>query len=105
MSERSRVEQQRPVGRSLAAKITPPRETEEGTTRRHGFARTAGEVFARREHRAKTMRAIAEACGILPGSLYHHFRGKEDITPEVMAGTTANFVALTEEIAARPGRR
>ncbi|HEX2863016.1 MAG TPA: TetR/AcrR family transcriptional regulator, partial [Deinococcales bacterium] len=75
----------------------------EATARRQAIVKTAAQVFARRGYRATTMRAIAEACGILPGSLYHHFRGKEDIILEVMAGTTADFVTVLEAIAARPG--
>jgi AcrR family transcriptional regulator len=73
---------------------------QELTTRRHDLIRLAATVFSQRGYRGTTMRHIADAAGILPGSLYHHFASKEEILREVMEQSTADFVARLEEIAA-----
>ena len=46
----------------------------------------AGELFAQKGYRATTVREIAEAAGILSGSLYHHFDSKESIGDEILSG-------------------
>src|SRR5215831_11819100 len=46
----------------------------------------AGELFAEKGYRATTVREIAEAAGILSGSLYHHFDSKESIGDEILSG-------------------
>jgi len=47
--------------------------------------RLAGELFAEKGFRATTVREIAEAAGILSGSLYHHFDSKESIGDEILS--------------------
>jgi AcrR family transcriptional regulator len=44
----------------------------------------AGELFAEKGFRATTVREIADAAGILSGSLYHHFDSKESIGDEIL---------------------
>ena len=44
----------------------------------------AGELFAQKGYRATTVREIADAAGILSGSLYHHFDSKESIGDEIL---------------------
>jgi len=39
----------------------------------------AARLFAERGYAATSMRDIAAACGMLPGSLYYHFAAKEDL--------------------------
>ncbi len=46
----------------------------------------AGELFAQKGYRATTVREIADAAGILSGSLYHHFDSKESIGDEILSG-------------------
>jgi len=46
----------------------------------------AGQLFAEKGFRATTVRDIAQAAGILSGSLYHHFDSKESIGDEILAG-------------------
>jgi AcrR family transcriptional regulator len=41
-------------------------------------------MFAQRGLRATTVRDIADAAGILSGSLYHHFASKEEMVDEVL---------------------
>jgi TetR/AcrR family transcriptional regulator, cholesterol catabolism regulator len=52
--------------------------------RRELILSTAAEMFARRGLRATTVRAIADAVGMLSGSLYHHFPSKDAIFDAVL---------------------
>jgi AcrR family transcriptional regulator len=45
----------------------------------------AAELFAQKGYRATTVREIADAAGILSGSLYHHFDSKESIGDEILS--------------------
>jgi AcrR family transcriptional regulator len=46
----------------------------------------AAQLFAERGLRATTVRDIADAAGILSGSLYHHFDSKESMVDEILRG-------------------
>ncbi|HEX3921456.1 MAG TPA: TetR family transcriptional regulator, partial [Streptosporangiaceae bacterium] len=72
-----------------------PRATAAGTItadpgvrseRRAHMITLAGELFAQKGYRATTVREIADAAGILSGSLYHHFDSKESIGDEILSG-------------------
>src|ERR1700733_2010626 len=52
--------------------------------RRADVMQTAAELFAQKGFRATTVREIADAAGILSGSLYHHFDSKESIGDEIL---------------------
>ncbi len=54
--------------------------------RRAEMVAIAAELFAQKGYRATTVREIADAAGILSGSLYHHFDSKESIGDEILAG-------------------
>ena len=54
-------------------------------TRRDEVLRIAGELFARRGFKNTTVRDIADAAGILSGSLYHHFDSKESMVDELLS--------------------
>lgn len=56
------------------------------TTRREELLALAAGLFAERGLRATTVRDIADAAGILSGSLYHHFSSKEAIVDEILRG-------------------
>ena len=56
--------------------------------------RTAARLFERRGYAATTISDIAEAAGILPGSLYHHFASKEDIAVDLLASYSRALAAL-----------
>jgi len=53
----------------------------------------AGELFAEKGFRATTVREIADAAGILSGSLYHHFDSKESIGDEILSGFLNDVLA------------
>src|SRR3954447_9814517 len=52
--------------------------------RRAHLLELAGALFAEKGFRATTVREIADAAGILSGSLYHHFSSKESIADEIL---------------------
>ena len=52
--------------------------------RREQILAIAAELFAERGFAATTVREIADAAGILSGSLYHHFDSKEAMVEELL---------------------
>ena len=47
--------------------------------RRERLIEVAARVFNQKGYEAASLREICEAAGILPGSMYYHFRSKEDL--------------------------
>ncbi len=58
--------------------------TEQPISRRDELLDLAATMFAERGLRATTVRDIADSAGILSGSLYHHFKSKEQMVEEVL---------------------
>ncbi len=58
--------------------------------RRAEILETAATLFASSGLRT-TLKDIADACGILPGSLYHHFDSKEAIVIELVGATARTW--------------
>lgn len=56
----------------------------EAPSRRDELLELAAQMFADRGLKATTVRDIADAAGILSGSLYHHFASKEQMVEEVL---------------------
>ncbi|GAA2410678.1 TetR/AcrR family transcriptional regulator [Actinomadura vinacea] len=52
--------------------------------RRAQLLAVAAELFARQGYAKTTVRDIAEAAGILAGSIYHHFASKEAMLDEIL---------------------
>jgi AcrR family transcriptional regulator len=52
--------------------------------RREEILAIAAELFAARGFATTTVRDIADAAGILSGSLYHHFDSKESMVDEIL---------------------
>lgn len=70
--------------------MSPRRRDAEGTAaaraeRRAELLATAAEVFASRGYAATTVREVADAAGILGGSLYYHFDSKESMADEILS--------------------
>ncbi len=55
-------------------------------------------MFAERGLRATTVRDIADSAGILSGSLYHHFKSKEQMAEEVLRDFLDWLFARYQEI-------
>lgn len=68
--------------------------------RRDELLRIAGELFARKGFRNTTVRDIADAAGILSGSLYHHFDSKETVVDELLDSFQSELFGTYDEIVA-----
>jgi AcrR family transcriptional regulator len=68
--------------------------------RRGELLTLAAELFADRGLRATTVRDIADAAGILSGSLYHHFDSKESMVDEILREFLDELFARYRAIAA-----
>ncbi|MGW0769993.1 TetR/AcrR family transcriptional regulator [Streptomyces sp. NPDC002676] len=53
--------------------------------RREELLATAAEVFAAQGYKATTVREIADAAGMLAGSLYYHFDSKESMLDQILS--------------------
>jgi AcrR family transcriptional regulator len=68
--------------------------TREGSSgRRADLVQLAGELFAQKGYRATSVRDIADAAGILSGSLYHHFKSKDSIGDEILSSFIDDVLA------------
>ncbi|GIX29696.1 MAG: hypothetical protein KatS3mg124_0168 [Porticoccaceae bacterium] len=77
MGERAKRGRRRGPGRARSG---------EAATRREEILQVAARLFASRGFEATSVRDIAEAVGILSGSLYHHFATKEAMLHEILRG-------------------
>lgn len=73
-------------------------EVEQVPSRRDELLALAATMFAERGLRATTVRDIADAAGILSGSLYHHFASKEEMVDEVIQGFLEWLFARYQQI-------
>src|SRR5258706_10705022 len=60
----------------------------------------AAKVFQKKGYHAATVQDIADAVGILKGSLYHHFKSKEELLYLIVREPLARMYAGMGEIAA-----
>jgi TetR/AcrR family transcriptional regulator, cholesterol catabolism regulator len=79
--------------RSENGAVEAPRQAE--------LLQIAADLFAERGYVATTVRDIADAAGILSGSLYHHFDSKESMIDEILSTfidkTLASYDAVVAE--------
>ncbi|TQC50061.1 TetR/AcrR family transcriptional regulator [Rhodococcus sp. WS4] len=83
--------------------MTPPHGTDDSANksgRRAELLDIAATLFAERGLRATTVRDIADAAGILSGSLYHHFDSKESMVDEILRGFLDDLFGKYREIVA-----
>ena len=73
---------------------------EPSATRRDELLAIAGALFAERGFRNTTVRDIADAAGILSGSLYHHFDSKESMVDELLNTFQTDLFAEYDAIVA-----
>ncbi|HWI42841.1 MAG TPA: TetR/AcrR family transcriptional regulator [Nocardioides sp.] len=69
-------------------------------TRRDQLLAIAAELFADKGFRNTTVRDIADAAGILSGSLYHHFDSKESMVDEILSTFQEELFGQYDEILA-----
>ncbi|HKN52064.1 MAG TPA: TetR/AcrR family transcriptional regulator [Amycolatopsis sp.] len=70
-------------------------------SRRDELLALAARLFAERGYVSTTVRDIADAAGILSGSLYHHFDSKESMVDEILTGFLDELFGAYAEIVAR----
>src|ERR1044072_2653037 len=70
----------------------------EKQTRREELLQIAAELFATKGFKNTTVRDIADAAGILSGSLYHHFDSKESMIDEVLSTFQEELFGTYDEI-------
>ncbi|MFF0518429.1 TetR family transcriptional regulator [Actinomadura nitritigenes] len=85
--------------------MSPRRRDAEGTAaaraeRRAELLATAAEVFASQGYSATTVRKVADAAGILGGSLYYHFDSKEAMADEILSTFLDEMWAAYERVLA-----
>lgn len=66
--------------------------------RREQLLQIAGALFAERGFTKTTVRDIADAAGILSGSLYHHFDSKETMVDELLRTFQHDLFATYDQI-------
>src|ERR671914_102674 len=71
-------------------------------TRRSELLDIAAGLFAEKGFKNTTVRDIADAAGILSGSLYHHFDSKESMVDEILSTFQEELFGQYDEILASP---
>jgi len=74
--------------------------SEQVSTRREELLAIAARLFAQKGFRNTTVRDIADAAGILSGSLYHHFDSKESMVDEILSTFQEELFGQYDEILA-----
>jgi len=69
-------------------------------TRRDQLLAIAARLFAEKGFKNTTVRDIADAAGILSGSLYHHFDSKESMVDEILSTFQTELFAAYDEVLA-----
>ncbi len=69
-------------------------------TRRDQLLAIAARLFAEKGFKNTTVRDIADAAGILSGSLYHHFDSKESMVDEILTSFQAELFAAYDALLA-----
>jgi AcrR family transcriptional regulator len=74
--------------------------TEPTASRREELLAITARLFAKKGFRNTTVRDIADAAGILSGSLYHHFDSKESMVDEILSTFQEELFGQYDEILA-----
>lgn len=75
-------------------------EAQATATRRDELLAIAARLFAEKGFKNTTVRDIADAAGILSGSLYHHFDSKESMVDEILSTFQAELFAAYDDVLA-----
>lgn len=85
------------------ATTAPKLEARGGENRREALLDAAAAMFAAKGYDGTSIRDIAGAVGMLPGSLYYHFKSKEDLLIAVYRKGVARFEAAIDQALASTG--
>src|SRR3954464_14135523 len=86
--------------RLVATRSLASRPMADERVRREEILDTAGELFGSSGLRT-SLKDIADACGILPGSLYHHFDSRDAIVTELVERYDTEIAELARTAADR----
>jgi AcrR family transcriptional regulator len=89
------------VGKGAAAAVASPRGKQRN--RHREVLDTATQVFARRGYAAATVQDVADALGMLKGSVYYYINSKEELLFEVLEDIHGEVDALLDEVKAIEG--
>lgn len=87
--------------RNKTGKVRGERRAEAPAIPRDRILHAAARLFRERGYKGTTVRDIAEAVGILSGSLFHHFRSKDEILLDIMREAAITLCIRAEEVVAR----
>jgi AcrR family transcriptional regulator len=73
------------------------------SARRDEIVATARQLFAERGYVSTSMRDIADATGLLPGSLYTHFKSKAQLIEEIVAVFYRDLLVAQQEASSTAG--
>lgn len=91
------------VATKTRIKEPPKTEARGGENRREALLDAAAAMFAAKGYDGTSIRDIAGAVGMLPGSLYYHFKSKEDLLLAVYRKGVARFEeAIAEALGQTP---
>ena len=80
--------------------MTTETSTDSSRGRRAELLAIAAGLFAEKGFKNTTVRDIADASGILSGSLYHHFDSKESMVDEILVSFQEELFAAYDEVLA-----
>ena len=83
-----------------ASATAPSRATKAPSPRRNEVVRAAARLFSERGYHGTSMQHLAEALGLLRGSLYAHIGSKEELLFEVVDGGAERFLERGRAVAA-----
>lgn len=73
------------------------------STRKNEILALARSLFAERGYTATSMRDLAEASGVLPGSLYAHFKSKSDLARQIVMDFFTEVIPAQQAVCEGPG--
>jgi AcrR family transcriptional regulator len=79
---------------------TPKKRGRAVSNRREEILEVAAKLFASKGFEATSIRDIGDGAGILSGSLYHHFKSKEEMLHDLLKRFVGRLVPMYEEVIA-----
>ncbi len=90
------------VAKSPQARIKANMSLSEAIAPKSSIINASVRLFGRQGYTGTSMRDIAKAVGVLPGSLYAHIESKENLLFEIVDDGITRFLAAVEPIADLP---
>ena len=79
---------------------TEKKRSQGSSSRREEILQVAAQLFASKGFEATSIREIGDAAGILSGSLYHHFKSKEEMLHDLLQRFVNKLVPMYEAVIA-----